>query len=110
SRQDAGSQAEQKEADTSSAPSTEGESPDLAELMESGDETAISLALEKAAEASGVDDIRFSTQVAYYAQQMLKQMGGESLQARLLEALQQGGQEGDAEAQRLIDVRRDATL
>lgn len=110
SRKDAGSQAEQEEADTSTASSVEGESPDLAELMESGDETAISLALEKAAEASGVDDIRFSTQVAYYAQQMLKQMGGESLQARLLEALQQGGQEGDAEAQRLIDVRRDATL
>ena len=38
SRQDAGSQAEQKEADTSTAPSAEGESPDLAELMESGDE------------------------------------------------------------------------
>jgi uncharacterized protein with von Willebrand factor type A (vWA) domain len=110
SRKDAGSQAEQEEADTSTASSVEGESPDLAELMESGDETAISLALEKAAEAAGVDDIRFSTQVAYYAQQMLKQMGGESLQARLLEALQQGGQEGDAEAQRLIDVRRDATL
>lgn len=110
SRKDVGSQAEQEEADTSTASSVEGESPDLAELMESGDETAISLALEKAAEAAGVDNIRFSTQVAYYAQQMLKQMGGESLQARLLEALQQGGQEGDAEAQRLIDVRRDATL
>lgn len=110
SRKDAGSQAEQEEADTSTASSVEGESPDLAELMESGDETAISLALEKAAEAAGVDNIRFSTQVAYYAQQMLKQMGGESLQARLLEALQQGGQEGDAEAQRLIDVRRDVTL
>jgi len=87
-----------------------GESPDLVNLMESGDEGAISLALERAAEAAGTDDIRFSTQVAYYAQQMVKQMGGESLQARLLEALQRGGQDGDAEAQRLIDIRRDLTM
>ena len=87
-----------------------GETPDPVALMESGDEAAISLALEKAAEAAGVEEIRFSTQIAYFAQQMVKQMGGESLQARLLEALQQGGQDGDAEAQRLIDIRRDLTL
>jgi len=86
------------------------ESPDLVDLMESGDEAAISLALERAAEAAGTDDIRFSTQVAYYAQQMVKQMGGESLQARLLEALQRGGQDGDSEAQRLIDIRRNLTM
>jgi len=87
-----------------------GGTPDPVGLMESGDEAAIAMALEKAAEAAGVDDIRFSTQVAYFAQQMVKQMGGEQLQARLLAALQQGGQEGDAEAQRLIDIRRDLTM
>ncbi|MEZ5945807.1 MAG: hypothetical protein R3C04_02950 [Hyphomonas sp.] len=86
------------------------EPPDPVELMESGDEAAITLALEKAAEAAGVDDIRFSTQVAYFAQQMVKQMGGGRLQARLLEALQTGGQDGDSEAQRLIDIRRALTM
>ena len=109
SRQDMPDTAGQPDAEPGQAGSEAG-TPDMVDLMESGDEAAISLALEKAAEAAGVDDIRFSTQVAYYAQQMVKQMGGESLQARLLEALQQGGQEGDTEAQRLIDIRRDVTL
>ena len=109
SRNDLPASSEQENRQT--APSgAEGAAPDPVDLMESGDEAAISLALEKAAEAAGVEDIRFSTQVAYYAQQMLKQMGGESLQARLLEALQQGGKDGDAEAQRLIDIRRELTM
>ena len=109
SRNDLPASSEQENRQT--APSgSEGAAPDPVDLMESGDEAAISLALEKAAEAAGVEDIRFSTQVAYYAQQMLKQMGGESLQARLLEALQQGGKDGDAEAQRLIDIRRELTM
>ena len=82
----------------------------LMDLMDSGDETAIAMALEQAAEAAGVDDIRFSTQVAYYAQQMVKQMGGEALQDRLLEALQGKGAENEAEAGRLIDMRRDLTM
>jgi len=110
SRQETASNAEQDQTDSSDNDSSETDASNLVDLMESGDESAISLALEKAAEAAGVDNIRFSTQVAYYAQQMVKQMGGEALQARLLEALQQGGPDGDAEAQRLIDVRRDVTL
>ncbi|MCA8901433.1 MAG: VWA domain-containing protein, partial [Hyphomonas sp.] len=84
--------------------------PDPVDLMESGDEAAIALALERAADAAGVEQIRFSTQVAYFAQQMVRQMGGERLQAQLLESLQQGGAEGDAEAQRLIDIRRELTM
>ncbi|MAB09775.1 MAG: hypothetical protein CME96_02750, partial [Hyphomonas sp.] len=110
SRQETASRSEQEETDSSDSAAAQQDAADLVDLMESGDESAISLALEKAAEAAGVDNIRFSTQVAYYAQQMVKQMGGEALQARLLEALQQGGQDGDAEAQRLIDVRRDVTM
>jgi hypothetical protein len=83
---------------------------DLVDLLQSGDESAISTALERAAEAAGIEDIRFSTQVAYYAQQIIKQMGGEALQQRLLEALQ-GREPGDeAQAQELIDIRRDLTM
>ncbi|MCB9960687.1 MAG: VWA domain-containing protein [Hyphomonas sp.] len=109
SREDLPSRSD-RESDEADSPSGEGDMPDPVALMESGDEAAIAMALEKAAEVAGVDDIRFSTQVAYFAQQMVKQMGGESLQARLLEALQRGGQDGDAEAQQLIDIRRDLTL
>ena len=82
----------------------------VVDLMESGDEAAISVALEKAADAAGVDEIRFSTQVAYYAQQMVKQMGGEGLQTRLLEALQGRSPESEAQANQLIDIRRDLTM
>ena len=85
-------------------------SEDLVELLQSGDESAISTAMERAAEAAGIDDIRFSTQVAYYAQQIIKQMGGEGLQQRLLEALQGREPSDEAEAQDLIDIRRDLTM
>lgn len=83
----------------------------MVSLTEEGNEEALASAVERAAEAAGLNDIRFSTQVAYYAQQMVKAMGGETLQARLLEALQQSsGRGADAEAQRLIDARRALTM
>ncbi|MEQ8299231.1 MAG: VWA domain-containing protein [Hyphomonas sp.] len=94
---------------------SEGDEPqaapeNLVDLLQSGDESAISTALERAAEAAGIDNIRFSTQVAYYAQQIIKQMGGEGLQERILEALQGREPSDEAEAQALIDIRRDLTM
>lgn len=82
----------------------------LAILTEAGNEQALATAIERAAEAAGLNDIRFSTQVAYYAQSMVRAMGGEALQARLLEALQGGTPETEDDAQRLIDVRRTLTM
>ncbi|HRJ02468.1 MAG TPA: VWA domain-containing protein, partial [Hyphomonas sp.] len=82
----------------------------LSQLTEEGNEQALASAIERAAEASGLNDIRFSTQVAYFSQAMLRAMGGEALQARLLEALQGRTPEADSEAQRLIDVRRTLTM
>lgn len=78
-------------------------------LIESGDEAAISMRIEQAATAIDLDNIRFSTQVGYYAQQMVKQMGGNNLQARLLDALQSRRPAAENEAQRLMDIRRDLT-
>ncbi len=95
---------------TTSEDSPDAEVGDPVSLVESGDEGAMSVAIERAAEAAGVDEIRFSTQVAYFAQQMVRQMGGERLQARLLEALQGRGPDAEAEANRLIDIRRELTL
>jgi hypothetical protein len=80
---------------------------DLVSLLESGDDAAIATMIEKAAEAADVDSIRFSTQIAYFTQQMMQKMGGEGLQTRLLDALQRRGPEAEAEAQRLIDLRQD---
>ncbi len=83
---------------------------ELAQMIESSDSAALSGELERAADAAGLNDIRFSTQVAYYAQQMVRAMGGEALQARLLEALQGQGEANERDAQRFIDVRRALTM
>lgn len=107
SRTDTASGSPESEAD-SDAPQSATE--DLVGLLQSGDESAISTALERAAEAAGIENIRFSTQVAYYAQQIIRQMGGEGLQQRLLEALQGREPSDEAEAQALIDLRRDLTM
>lgn len=82
----------------------------LSQLTQQGNEQALAAAIERAAEQAGLNDIRFSTQVAYFAQTMVRAMGGEQLQARLLEALQGRTPDADAEAQRLIDVRRKLTM
>lgn len=76
---------------------------DIEQLSQEGDEAAISMALEMAAQEAGVQDIRFSTQTAYYAQQMMKAMGSEKLQERLIEALQ--GQSPEAEG--IMEARAD---
>ena len=82
----------------------------LSQLTQQGNEQALATAIERAAEQAGLNDIRFSTQVAYFSQSMVRAMGGEQLQARLLEALQGRTPDADAEAQRLIDVRRALTM
>lgn len=81
--------------------------PDLQALSESGDEAAIAMAMEQAAGEAGLDDIKFSTQVSYYAQKMLKAMGGDTLQARLVDALQAHTGQGDEEAAALMAARAD---
>ncbi|MEO0981696.1 MAG: VWA domain-containing protein [Pseudomonadota bacterium] len=87
---------------------SEGEAPqDMVELAQSGDEAAIAMAIEQAGRDANVQDIRFSTQTAYYAQQMMKAMGVEKLESRLLDRLQAHTEEADAEAEALMGARRD---
>lgn len=83
---------------------------DLMELSQSGDEAEIAMAMEQAGQEASVQDIRFSTQVSYYAQQMLKAMGVEKMEKRLLEALKERTPESEAEAQEMMDARRDMTM
>lgn len=80
---------------------------DLMDLIESGDETQIAMALEAAGEEAGVADIRFSTQVPYFAQQMMKAMGVERLESEMMDAFREKTPEGEARAQELIDGRAD---
>jgi len=88
----------------SQQPSSE-EASQIEELTQSGDEAAISLALEQAAQEAGVQDIRFSTQTAYYAQQMMKAMGSEKLQERLIDALQAKSDEAEDIMQARADMQ-----
>ena len=83
------------------------DAPDLLDLSETGDEAAIAMAMERAGREAGVDNIRFSTQTAYFAQKMMQAMGVERLETRLLDKLQERTPKGDAEAERLIEARRD---
>lgn len=66
---------------------------------------ALTAALQRAAQAVGVDDIRFASQTAYLSRRMLETMGIASLEARLLARLGQAGAEALAEAQALTAAR-----
>ncbi len=83
---------------------------DLLQLAQNGDEAKIAVALENAANAAGVKQIRFSTQVSYFAQKMLKEMGVEKMEKSLLAAFKERTEEGDAAAQEMIDARKEMTL
>ncbi|MCF6328623.1 MAG: VWA domain-containing protein [Henriciella sp.] len=80
---------------------------DLLDLMQTGDEAQIAIAMEQAGQEAGLADIRFSTQVPYFTQQMLKSMGLDRLESEMMSAFKQRSPEGDAKAQDLIEGRKD---
>ena len=73
------------------------------DLAEPG--AALTAALQRAAQAVGVDDIRFSSQTAYLSRRMLETLGIAPLEARLLARLGQPGAAALAEAQALTAAR-----
>ena len=93
------------EGSTESSEASAEDASNIEQLSESGDEAAIALALEQAAQEAGVQDIRFSTQTAYYAQQMMKAMGSENLQERLIDALQNQRPEAEDIMQARADMQ-----
>ena len=66
---------------------------------------ALTAALQRAAQAVGVDDIRFSSQTAYLSRRMLETLGIAPLEARLLARLGEPGAAALAEAQALNAAR-----
>ena len=80
---------------------------DLLDLLESGDEAQMAMALQQASRDVGLTDIQFSTQVSYYAQQMLKSMGLDRLESEMMSAFRERTPEGEARAQELIDGRKE---
>lgn len=83
---------------------------DLLDLVESGDETQIAVAMEQAGQEAQIADIRFSTQISYYTQQMMKSLGLERLEAQMMDAFRERTAEGEARAEDLIDARKDMFL
>ncbi len=79
---------------------------DMLDLMESGDETAIAMAMERAGQEAGLQDIRFSTQVSYFAQQMMKSLGVDRLESEMMQAFRERTEEGQAYAEELIEGRK----
>lgn len=84
-------------------------SMDIMDLAQSGDEAQLAMAMEKAGQAAGVQEIRFSTQVSFYAQKMLKEMGVERMEKRLLEALKARTEASEAEAEEMMQARKEMT-
>ena len=101
-------QSEPPAEEESSETSSEGEGPgDLLDLLENGDETAIAMAMERAGQEAGLQEIRFSTQVSYYAQQMMKSLGIERLEGEMMQAFRERTEEGQAYAEELIEGRKE---
>jgi len=86
------------------------DTPDLLDLAQSQDEAGITMAIERAGRDVGVQDIRFSTQTGYFAQQMMKAMGVERLESKLLDQLQARTDEANADAEALMQIRRDMMM
>lgn len=77
---------------------------DLAQQQANGDPSAMAAALQRAGQKAGVDDIRFQSQSAYLARQLLEQLGIRKLE-QAQQQLQQPGDDGEAD-----DGRTSSTL
>lgn len=98
---------EQAPEDYQSTQDGESTQADIQSLIEAGDEAGIVLALEQAAQVAELSDIRFSTQVPFYVQKMMKAMGGDRLQSELVARLQGHTPEDEVAASALMAARRD---
>lgn len=78
---------------------------DLLSLAQSGDGARMGMAMAQAGRLADVDQIRFSTQVPYFVQRMLEELGLAKLNADLMAALDDRTPEGQARAQTLIEAR-----
>ena len=96
-------QAENQAADgdgESSGSGAEGQTP-LARMLTGNDRAALAAAMERAADAVGVSDIRFFTQTNIYARRMMEQMGLEALEREIARLRAEGTAEAIGLAQRL---------
>ncbi len=77
----------------------------LLELAQPGNEEALAVALQQAAERVQVNDISLFTQRPLYAQRILQELGSRELDDAILDQLRERTEEGEARAQVLMDTR-----
>jgi uncharacterized protein len=111
STQKKGAKAEQSQ-DGSSTPSDQSGSLEqksgslsFRELALSGDRERVAAAIERAGAAAGVDDIRFSTQQAFFVRQMLDQLGVEAFDQALSAKMADPKRKAQAEVKKLSEAR-----
>ncbi len=75
------------------------------ELALSGDSERIAAAIERAGAAAGVDDIRFSTQQAFFVRQMLDRLGVEAFDQELSAKMGDSKRKAQAEVKKLSEAR-----
>ena len=61
--------------------------------------------INRAATEAGADEIRFQSQTSYYVARTMERLGIAALETRLIQLLNQTGEEAQAEAQRLSEAR-----
>lgn len=77
----------------------------LADMLLGDDREGLAAAMEAAAEAAGVGNVRFATQVNFLARRMLENMGVSELE-RLIAAVARGDQAGGPELQQELEAQR----
>ena len=75
------------------------------ELAQSGDADLIAVAMERAGAAVGVDEIRFSSQTAYFVRRMLEHLGVEALEKVLSAKILDRSRKSQEEAKVLMEAR-----
>jgi uncharacterized protein len=75
------------------------------DLALSGDSDRIAAAMERAGAEAGVDDIRFSTQQAFFVRQMLDRLGVESFDLALSARMNESSRKAQAETKKLLEAR-----
>ena len=75
------------------------------ELAFSDDSERIATAIERAGAAAGVDDIRFSTQQAFFVRQMLDRLGVEAFDQELSSKMGDPKRKAQAEVKKLSEAR-----
>ncbi len=85
--------------------SDEERAENLLQMIQSGDGTGLAMAMERAGQEVGVENIQFSTQTGYLARRMLDEMGLRQLEERMIALYRENTEDASTEAAELNEAR-----